>query len=136
MDVAATPGTQEVEHAASETGEETRGERRSEGHRETEGHVSYLRGSDHDPHGVDGRTGGSSSLLGEAPRGHATRHETGPALRAPAREPDLGDLIVILLASTMAGVRDRLAADGFASAAELVADLVDVVDDYLTNVAA
>lgn len=57
-------------------------------------------------------------------------------MSVPAREPDLGDLIVILLASTMAGVRDRLAADGFASAAELVADLVDVVDDYLTNVAA
>lgn len=52
------------------------------------------------------------------------------------REPDLGDLVVVLLASTMAGLRDRLAADGFEPAAELVADLVEIVDDYLTRTAA
>ena len=52
------------------------------------------------------------------------------------REPDLGDLVVVLLASTLAGLRDRLAADGFDPAAELVADLVEIVDDYLTKVAA
>ena len=51
-------------------------------------------------------------------------------------EPDLGDLVVVLLASTMAGLRDRLQADGFEPAAELVADLVEIVDDYLTRVAA
>ena len=52
------------------------------------------------------------------------------------REPDLGDLVVVLLASTLAGLRDRLAADGFDPAAELVADLVEVTDDYLTRVSA
>ena len=52
------------------------------------------------------------------------------------REPDLGDLVVVLLASTLAGLRDRLAADGFDPAAELVADLVDITDDYLTRTSA
>ncbi|HWC14775.1 MAG TPA: hypothetical protein VG929_09280 [Actinomycetota bacterium] len=47
--------------------------------------------------------------------------------------PDLGDLVVVLLASTLAGLRDRLSSDGFEPAAELVADLVEVVDDYLTG---
>lgn len=52
------------------------------------------------------------------------------------RIPDLGDLVVVLLAGTLAGLRDRLAADGFDPAAELVADLVEITDDYLTRVAA
>lgn len=51
-------------------------------------------------------------------------------------DPDLGDLVVVLLASTLAGLRDRLAQDGFECAAELVADLVEIADDYLTRVAA
>ena len=45
--------------------------------------------------------------------------------------PDLGDLVVTLLAGTLAGLRDRLAQDGFHSAAELVQDLVEIADDYL-----
>ncbi len=52
------------------------------------------------------------------------------------RTPDLGDLVVVLLAGTLAGLRDRLAGDGFEDAADLVADLVEIVDDYLTRVAA
>jgi hypothetical protein len=46
-------------------------------------------------------------------------------------EPLLGDLVVLLLAGTLSGLRDRLAHDGFERHAELVGDLVDVVDDYL-----
>ena len=53
-----------------------------------------------------------------------------------ARTPDLGDLVVVLLAGTLAGLRDRLARDGFEPAADLVADLVDITDDYLTRIAA
>lgn len=49
--------------------------------------------------------------------------------------PDLGDLIVMLLAGTLAGLRDRLESDGFSPAAELVADLVEITDDYLTSAA-
>ena len=49
------------------------------------------------------------------------------------REPDLGDLIIVLLASTLAGLRDRLAQDGFDHAADLVADLVEAADDYMTT---
>ena len=49
-------------------------------------------------------------------------------------EPDLGDLIIVLLAGTLAGLRDRLADDGFADAADLVEDLVEVADAYLTRV--
>ena len=47
-------------------------------------------------------------------------------------DPNLGDLIVVLLASTLAGLRDRLHYDGFDDAAELVGDLVETADDYLT----
>ncbi len=50
--------------------------------------------------------------------------------------PDLGDLVVVLLAGTLAGLRDRLVEDGFEGAAELVAELVDVTDDYLSRIAA
>ena len=48
-------------------------------------------------------------------------------------EPDLGDLVICLLASTLAGLRDRLAADGFDPSAELVAELVEITDDYVTR---
>lgn len=48
--------------------------------------------------------------------------------------PDLGDLVIVLLASTLAGLRDRLDADGFESASVLVADLTDRCDAYLTEV--
>ncbi|HET7481655.1 MAG TPA: hypothetical protein VFK89_02215 [Actinomycetota bacterium] len=46
---------------------------------------------------------------------------------------DLGDLIVLLLAGTLAGLRDRLAEDGFADAADLVADMVEIADCYLAH---
>lgn len=48
-------------------------------------------------------------------------------------EPDMGDLMICLLASTLAGLRDRLAADGFDPSAELVAELVEIIDDYITR---
>jgi hypothetical protein len=48
--------------------------------------------------------------------------------------PDLGDIVVLLLAGTLAGLRDRLFSDGFGRAAEVVAELVDVADRYLTEV--
>lgn len=47
--------------------------------------------------------------------------------------PDLGDLVIVLLASTLAGLRDRLASDGFGDAADLVADLVEVADGYIVS---
>jgi hypothetical protein len=53
--------------------------------------------------------------------------------RMDAGAADLGDFVVVLLAGTLAGRRDRLAADGFERAAELVADLVDVIDAYLAR---
>jgi hypothetical protein len=49
------------------------------------------------------------------------------------RPPDLGDLVVVLLAGSLAGLCDRLAADGFSDAAELVADLVEVADGYVAR---
>jgi hypothetical protein len=52
---------------------------------------------------------------------------------ARARPPDLGDLVVVLLAGSLAGLRDRLAADGFVAAAELVADVVDIIDDFVAR---
>ena len=54
--------------------------------------------------------------------------------RLDASAADLGDFVIVLLAGTLAGLRDRLAADGFIQAAELVADLVEVTDAYLGDV--
>lgn len=48
--------------------------------------------------------------------------------KAPA---DLGDLVVVLLAGTLSGLRDRLWDDGFQKAADLVADLVIRCDVYI-----
>lgn len=48
--------------------------------------------------------------------------------------PDLGDLVIVLLAGTLAGLRDRLAQDGFPKAADLVTHLVYHVDEYLTSI--
>lgn len=49
-------------------------------------------------------------------------------------EPDLGHLVILLLAGTLAGLRDRLDADGFPNAANLVAQLTENCDDYLAGV--
>lgn len=48
--------------------------------------------------------------------------------------PDLGDVVIVLLVGTLAGLRDRLANDGFERAADVVTDLVELADDYLTHV--
>ncbi len=53
--------------------------------------------------------------------------------RVEMAPPDLGDLVVVLLAGTLAGLRDRLASDGFERASDVVADLVEVADDYVTR---
>jgi hypothetical protein len=46
---------------------------------------------------------------------------------------DLGDLVLLLLASTLAGLRDRLADDGFDEASLLVSQLANQVDHYLVG---
>ncbi len=48
--------------------------------------------------------------------------------------PDLGHLVIVLLAGTLAGLRDRLRTDGFEHAADLVAHLTDTCDEFLTEV--
>lgn len=48
------------------------------------------------------------------------------------RAPDLGDLVIALLASTLKGLRDRLYEDGYARAADIVDDLVETADGHLT----
>jgi hypothetical protein len=53
-----------------------------------------------------------------------------------AEGADLGDLVLVLLAGTLAGLRDRLYRDGFPSAGDVVADLVEVTDDYLDGTGA
>jgi hypothetical protein len=57
--------------------------------------------------------------------GRACQAETVPA--------DLGDLVILLLAGTLSGLRDRLHTDGYERAADLVADLVEIADDYVTR---
>jgi len=58
-------------------------------------------------------------------------HETDPCECSAA--PDLGDFVIALLSGTLAALRDRLVADGFATAAELVADLAELTDDYVAQ---
>lgn len=48
---------------------------------------------------------------------------------------DLGDLVIVLLAGTLAGLRDRLTTDGFQQAADLVAELAERCDSYIEEVA-
>jgi hypothetical protein len=55
-----------------------------------------------------------------------------PVTRPP--RDDTGELIMILLAGTLANLRDRLDADGYDRPARVVADLVDITDDYLERV--
>jgi len=43
----------------------------------------------------------------------------------------LEDLIIVLLACTLASLYDRLCADGFDQPARVVADLVEITNDYL-----
>jgi hypothetical protein len=50
------------------------------------------------------------------------------------KAPDLGDLVIVLLASTLAGLRDRLEDDGFPRASELVAELTERSDLYLETI--
>ena len=52
------------------------------------------------------------------------------------RPPDLGDLVLVLLAGTLAGLRDRLFEDGYESQGEVVAELVELLDDYISSAAA
>lgn len=79
---------------------------------------------------LDARSRGAPPLLGQASR----RHDGQERVVTVDHGPDLGDLVVMLLASTLAGLADRLAADGFAVAADLVTELVEVVDGYLVAV--
>ena len=51
------------------------------------------------------------------------------------RTPDLGDLIVVLLAGTLVGLRDRLISDGYPDAAEVVGELAELADDYVMGTA-
>lgn len=46
-------------------------------------------------------------------------------------ECDLGDLVIVLLAGTLAGLRDRLDGDGFPQASDFVAELTSQCDTYL-----
>jgi hypothetical protein len=45
--------------------------------------------------------------------------------------PDLGDLVIVLLAGTLAGLRDRLESDGFPKPARCVAETVAIADRYV-----
>jgi hypothetical protein len=86
---------------------------------------------------MERRTRGSQALLVEASRRDAAQggQVMGCSERMVDELPDLGDLVVVLLAGTLAGLRDRLDSDGFTPAAELIADLVEITDHYLTSVA-
>lgn len=49
---------------------------------------------------------------------------------------NLGDLVIVLLAGTLAGLRDHLRSDGFERAADLVSHLTDTCDEFLAGVSA
>lgn len=96
--------------------------------------MPHVRGGDSRTEGLAARVRDQAPLLETASRDHARRErleEDHLVIAAP--KPDLGDVVVALLASTLAGLRDRLISDGFSDAASVVADLVEIVDDYLTR---
>lgn len=62
-----------------------------------------------------------------------TLRDDAPPAPALPDGPNLGDLVVILLATTLAGLRDRLADDGYSRPSDLVAELVTTVDEYLNR---
>jgi hypothetical protein len=95
--------------------------------------LSHLWDAHTRPEGLGPGVGGAQALLGEAPRPHAAGKGR-PV--TPERQPDLGDLVLVLLASTLAGLRDRLIEDGYEASGEIVADLVELLDDYISSVAA
>ena len=43
----------------------------------------------------------------------------------------MGDLVIVLLACTLASLRDHLGAEGYDQPAQVVADLVEITNDYL-----
>ena len=43
----------------------------------------------------------------------------------------LGHIVILLLAGVLSSLSERLRSDGFGSQAELVADLVEAIDDYI-----
>jgi hypothetical protein len=47
------------------------------------------------------------------------------------REPDRGDLVIVLLAESLAGLRDQLAAVGFDGVSELVGTLTEGCESWL-----
>lgn len=49
------------------------------------------------------------------------------------REPDLGDLVVVLLAGTLRQLSCRLDVDGFSRAADLVMELALRCDQYINR---
>ena len=73
-----------------------------------------------------GGFGGAGRPGGRGPAGP-------PEAPGPYGDPGLGDFVIVLLAGSLAALRDQLAAEGFASAAELVADLAEISDDYITQ---
>jgi hypothetical protein len=95
--------------------------------------VPHLRARHLRAQGVELRLRNPPSLLEQAPRPHAEGRGQGEPV---SRLPDLGDFVVALLAGTLAGLADRLVHDGFEDAAGLVADLVDIADDFLSDLVA
>ena len=53
---------------------------------------------------------------------------------APLRSEDSVHMIMLVLACTLAALRDRLFEDGHDRAAEVIADLVEITDDYLDRI--
>lgn len=48
---------------------------------------------------------------------------------------DLGDSVITLLAATLAGLSDHLASDGLTKASDFVAELTQLCDSYLEDLA-
>jgi hypothetical protein len=57
----------------------------------------------------------------------------GESIWPPGGRAANGDAVIGSLADALAKLRDRLAAEGCYDAAELVADLAEITNDYLTR---
>jgi hypothetical protein len=98
--------------------------------------LQHLREGHTHPPGLERAAGDPAPLLASPPGGHDGRTGASPVSGPVPREksePDLGDLMIVLLSGTLDGLRDRLAAEGFTEAAALVGDLAEAADHYASR---
>jgi hypothetical protein len=134
LDQPRSPGPWEVEHGRR-TGQTEQVEEVVEAGEAETAALQGVRQADPHPQRVEHRSRSSPPLLEQTPRGDASKRAVLVAGERPNEREvhgdHMGELIMVLLACTLANLRDRLNADGYDQPARVVADLVEITNDYL-----